>query len=77
MLQVASNGLGISLALDLRVRLRPLGRVVIPSLPLELWLGICVGSRLNSALCDGETQLQDIPAALELSQALLLPQPST
>lgn len=33
MLQVALNGLRISLALDLRERVRPLGRVAIPSFP--------------------------------------------
>lgn len=33
MQQVAFNGLGISLTLDLRERLRPLGRVAVPSLP--------------------------------------------
>lgn len=56
MLQVAFNGLRIPLALDLRERLRPLGRVATPLLHgkanLELQLRICLGSRLNSALCD-------------------------
>lgn len=33
MLQVAFNGLRISLALDLRERVRPLGRLAIPSFP--------------------------------------------